>query len=330
MPPQAIPKAFEVVRSRPVDLSDLKSIVELINACFEADQLDRHITLEDLKSNLDHPRLDREHDLRLWEDGDRHLIAYAELWIDAELKSPLEANLAFQIHPHARHSDVPAQLLGWAEDRMRQIGRDRNVAVALRGSSRDSQTDRIQLLERSGFVADRWFHTMGRSLINTAIEQPPCPAGFTIRPVNALAEATAWVEMFNQSFIDHWNHHDLTVEEFCHEVEHDPNYKPQLDLVAIAPDGTFAGFCVANIHTADNLHRNCREGWIGLLGTRRGFRRQGLGRALLLSGLQRLQQHGMEFAKIGVDSQNPNQAFALYKSIGFQCLYTSPTFIKPL
>ena len=43
--------------------------------------------------------------------------------------------------------------------------------------------------------------------------------------------------MFNQTFIDHWNHHPLTVETRKHWLT-DPNYKPELDLVAIAPDGT--------------------------------------------------------------------------------------------
>ncbi|MGB3494015.1 MAG: GNAT family N-acetyltransferase [Elainellaceae cyanobacterium] len=310
--------------------SDLQAIADLINTCHKADQIERYTSIASLEADFKHPNLDLARDVRVWEDGDRQIVAFAGLWMAAETHDPLEGDLWFQLHPRVRHAGVPAQLLTWAEARMRQIGSDRGVAVNLRGSSRESQIDRIRFFEANGFKADRWFHTMGRSLVNSPLAQPQMPDGFTVRPVQALKEAEAWVEMFNQSFIDHWNHHDLTLEDYYHEVEQDPEYKPELDLVAIAPDGTLAGFCVAAIDTADNQQRHCREGWINLLGTRRGFRLMGLGRALLLQGLQCLQQHGMDYAKIGVDSQNPNQAFALYESAGFRHLYTCPTFIKPL
>lgn len=310
--------------------SDIQAIADLINTCHQADQIDRYTSVADLEADLKHPRLDPSRDLRLWEDGDRQVVAFAELWTEAEMCNPLEGGLWFQIHPRVRQTDLPAQLLAWAEARMRQIGGDRGVNVCLRGSGRESQTNRIQFFETNGFKADRWFHTMGQSLVDVSPAQPQIPDGFIIRPVRGTEEAAAWVEMFNQSFIDHWNHHDLTLEDYYHEVEHDPEYKPELDLVAIAPDGTLAGFCVAAIYTADNKQRNCREGWINLLGTRRGFRRMGLGRALLQQGLQCLQKQGITYAKIGVDSQNPNQAFTLYESAGFQHLYTCPTFVKLL
>ncbi|NEU75713.1 hypothetical protein PI95_024925 [Hassallia byssoidea VB512170] len=42
--------------------------------------------------------------------------------------------------------------------------------------------------------------------------------------------------MYNQTFIDEWNHSDLTVEYYKYLQSH-PAYRPDLDLVAIAPDG---------------------------------------------------------------------------------------------
>ncbi len=53
------------------------------------------------------------------------------------------------------------------------------------------------------------------------------------------------------------------------------------------------------------------EGWIELLGTRRGHRKIGLGRALVLAGLQRLKADGVETALLGVDGDNPTGATRL-------------------
>jgi ribosomal protein S18 acetylase RimI-like enzyme len=72
------------------------------------------------------------------------------------------------------------------------------------------------------------------------------------------------------------------------------------------------------------------EGWIGILGTRRGFRRIGLARAMLLRGLQQLKAAGMDTAKIGVDAENPLGARQLYESVGFQKLHTRLMYVKDL
>ncbi len=125
--------------------------------------------------------------------------------------------------------------------------------------------------------------------------------------------------MFNQTFIDHWNYHPLTVETHKHWFT-DPNYKPEFDLVAIAPDGTFAAFCFCYINPEENEHFARKEGWIADLGTRRGFRKIGLGRAMLLAGLHQLKAAGMDTAKLGVDADNPNGASRLVTHSWRLCL----------
>jgi ribosomal protein S18 acetylase RimI-like enzyme len=142
-------------------------------------------------------------------------------------------------------------------------------------------------------------------------------------------DAQAWVEIHNQSAIDHWIFHPSTVEEYIYSLN-DPNYQPELDLIAVAPDGTFAAFCSSYISLEESDRNGRKEGWIGGLGTRRGFRRQGLGRAMLLAGMQQLKAIGMEGAKLGVDAQNPSEAGKLYESVGFRKLYTDVVYLKNL
>jgi ribosomal protein S18 acetylase RimI-like enzyme len=131
------------------------------------------------------------------------------------------------------------------------------------------------------------------------------------------ADVEQWIDLFNLSFIDHWNFHPVTVEARRHMLQH-PNYLPERDLVALAPDGTFAAFCFCDINTADNERNARNDGWIATLGTRRGYRKIGLGRAMLLAGMHRLKADGVAIAKLGVDAENPTGALGLYESVGFE------------
>ncbi|WP_371357296.1 GNAT family N-acetyltransferase [Hydrocoleum sp. CS-953] len=65
-----------------------------------------------------------------------------------------------------------------------------------------------------------------------------------------------------------------------------------------------------------------------ILGTRRGFRKRGLGKAMLLSGMQRLRDVGMDKALLGVDAENPSGATRLYESVGFRKVHTNIFYVK--
>ena len=60
------------------------------------------------------------------------------------------------------------------------------------------------------------------------------------------------------------------------------------------------------------------EGWVYVLCVRRPYRKQGLGQALLLVGMDILQQEGIEWAMLGVDTENLTGALRLYESVGFR------------
>ena len=106
---------------------------------------------------------------------------------------------------------------------------------------------------------------------------------------------------------------------------------PKRDATAsIAPDGTFAAFCESRIHTEDNKRNGRKEGRIGVLGTRRGFRQLGLGRAMLLTAMERLKAKGMDTVLLAVDSENPSGALRLYESVGFEKVVTNISYVKNL
>jgi mycothiol synthase len=307
--------------------ADIQRIIDLLEACESVDQLEQWTSTVELRLSFDEPSMDKERDLRLWEDADK-LIGFGQLSIP-ESGEVVDGFLGFWVHPEARGGDIERQIIAWAEERLREVGQERGLKAKLRSSSRDDKTYFITMLERNGLRVDRYFLALSRSLAEP-IPEPCFPQGFTMRTVRGEQDAAAWVDLHNQSFIDHWNHHPLTLESYKHWWHHDPDYRPELDLVAVAADGTLASFCFCHIHSEDNVRTGRQEGWVAILGTRRGFRRLGLARAMLLSGLHRLKAVGMDTAKIGVDADNPLGARQLYESVGFQKLHTRFMFVKDL
>jgi ribosomal protein S18 acetylase RimI-like enzyme len=148
-----------------------------------------------------------------------------------------------------------------------------------------------------------------------------------VRSVEAPRDNQAWVDLYNESFIDHWDHHDLTLSSF-QNWQQDPNYQPEFDLVAVAPDGTFAALCQSSLQTT--LPHSSKTGWISWLGTRRGFRRMGLGRSMLIAAMQRLYAAGATSIKLGVDADSATGATRLYDAMGFHPVQSWLSYVKTL
>jgi mycothiol synthase len=305
--------------------SDLTAIADLINTCEEVDRLDEGTSISELQQKFNKPSLDKARDIRLWEDANGKLIGFAQLGI-VEPGEVIDGRLSFRVHPDARGGDVEAVAIAWGEVRMREVSVMRSSPVKLRSSVRAEDGDRISVLASCGFKADRYFFRMARSLWEP-IPEPQFPQGFALIEFPGEQDATAWVEMFNQSFIDDWNHHDLTVDRFKYNLAK-PDYRNDLNLIAVAGDGTFVAFCYCHISQKENDRTGRNEGWIAYLGTRRGFRKIGLGRAMLLAGLHRLKAAGVATAILGVDAENSSGALRLYESAGFHNIRNSMSYVK--
>ena len=93
-----------------------------------------------------------------------------------------------------------------------------------------------------------------------------------------------------------------------------PEYMPDLDLIAVAPDGLLAAFCVGWL---DQHPAVGQRGQIEPMGVLEGFRGLGLGRAILLEALHRLYLCGANEVYVETDKQR-NAAMELYRSAGFR------------
>jgi mycothiol synthase len=314
-------------RSRPAaGYDDLPAIAAFYDLCETVDHLDSAPSLKDLQRRLDCPPPGGQSYRQLWETATGQILGIANLWIE-DPTDRLEAWIGVRVDPNYRDCHLERELLTWGEQQVQAKATAAQRPARLLAGVHSDRPYYRNLYETQGYQAIRWFHEMQRSLTEP-IPPTQWPVGFTSRPTQAT-EAEAWVEMFNQSFVDHWNFTPMTLADRHYRLNY-PTYQPQLDWVAVAADGTLASFCGAHIPHEDNARKHRKEGWINLLGTRRGYRRQGLARAMLIQGLHQLQSAGLDTALLGVDGQNPNQAKGLYESVGFQVKESSITYEKCL
>jgi ribosomal protein S18 acetylase RimI-like enzyme len=100
-------------------------------------------------------------------------------------------------------------------------------------------------------------------------------------------------------------------------------YRPELDLVVEAPDGSFAAFCLAWIDQQN------RVGELEPVGTHPDHRRRGLAAAVCTAALGALRDAGAERAVVNArgDAEHPTPK-RLYESIGFREHARETTFTR--
>ncbi|MEA2573691.1 MAG: hypothetical protein QOH93_989 [Chloroflexia bacterium] len=312
---------------------DLQPICDLLNLIDRHEDMDEGFaTVADWRQTMEHPDTVVERDARIWEDETGHIVAFGRLWFSPPDDEPFnDGYFMMRVHPDVRNQGLEEEMFEWAEAQVRIVAQERGKPGKVRSGTGDGTPEFMayskDVLERHGYQPVRYWFKMARDL-NEPIPEPVLPEGYTLAHTQGAASAAKWVEAFNLSFVDHWGHHDETAESHGHWLTNHPDYVKERDLVAIAPDGTWAAFCFCMIYPDDNEARGRKEGWIDILGTRRGYRKMGLGTAMLLAGMRKLKEDGMDTAVLGVDAENPTGALRLYEGVGFKQVRSSTTYNK--
>lgn len=102
-----------------------------------------------------------------------------------------------------------------------------------------------------------------------------------------------------------------------------PGYRQELDLIAVAPDGTGASGCTCWYDDANHA------GEFEPVGTSNAYQRMGLGKAIVTEGLRRLHTMGATQAIVQTNITN-TAAIALYQSCGFALAATQHDWSKIL
>jgi ribosomal protein S18 acetylase RimI-like enzyme len=228
----------------------------------------------------------------------------------------------FFVHPEACGGEVEPQIIAWAVQSAAEIGKEQGERVQLHVRRCEGDAGPIRLLERHGFVPEDRCSVRFTRTLDVPIPEPRLPSGFTIRAVAGEAEVEAYVALHREAF----GTPNKTVAGRLAFMR-DPAYVPDLDLVAVAPDGTLAAFVVGGIEPDEDLPGMPRHGFTDPIGTRFAFRRLGLARALLLQAFRLLQARGVEVVEVGTDSRN-TATQTLLAAVGYHLAHRVLAYVR--
>ncbi len=293
---------------------DRQAMVDLLLVARPADRIADYPSIIDLHELLALRAV--QENTRLWFGADGRLIGFA--LVDHY------SNLCFESDRQAAPPELEHEMIDWGGEVLRRRMPGDGEPLTLDASCRDDDRGRIALLEQTGFLKqDMQTLHMARRL-DEPIPTPQIPVGFSIRHVAGEHEAGALVALHRAAF----GSESMTVEERL-AMMRTPDYDPEMDLLAVAPDGTMAAYCMCSINRRENQRSGRKDGCTDPVATHPDFQHRGLARALLLTGLRALRGRGMERAVLGTSSANVAMQRAA-QAAGFRIDSRTLWFAKPV
>ena len=243
-----------------------------------------------------------------WEPGHGHPVAYAQLTRGAGSWA-----LEFVVDPHHRDrlTEIGGELLQAAVDVVAKEGGGHvHLWVPKAGPEHD------QVAAAAGLKR-------GRELLQMRV-QLPIDAGavepLPVRPFQPGRDEEQWLAVNNRAFRHHpeqggW---DLAT---LRSREAQPWFDPA-GFLLYEEDGRLAGFCWTKVHRGEDPPL----GEIYVIATDPDFAGRGLGRRLVLAGLDWLSSQGITVGMLYVDEANA-PAVHLYKSMGFEVDHADRAYV---
>jgi len=246
-------------------------------------------------------------DLDWWRftDEDSNAVQQAQLWLDGDdvVAIAWPGGTQVDLLTHPEHRALENEMLQWAEQGHVQ-GSDANEPFAAWGLEHDHA--RTTVLQQRGYTrTDKHFVWRAQQL-DDGLPAATLPSGFTIRHVAGEDDLEQRVEVHRAAFAPS----RMTAAKH-RAVMAAPTYRSDLDLIAVAPDGRFAAYCIVWLDEAN------RVGVFEPVGCHPDFQRRGLAKAVMMEGLRRLHALGATTACVlnWYDKVAPAK---LYDQLGFR------------
>ncbi|MEO7836887.1 MAG: mycothiol synthase, partial [Acidimicrobiales bacterium] len=241
-----------------------------------------------------------------WEPGHGHPVGYAQL-----TRGDTSWALEFVVDPHHRHAagTITPDLIGAALDLVRDEGGGRiHLWVP-------KPTDEVDdLVKAVGFRRGRDLYQMRRPLPGAE------HSDLTTRPFEVGSDEERWLEVNNTAFARHPEQGGWEVDTL-RQRQKEPWFDPEGFLLHERA-GRLAGFCWTKVHTEHDHNGHDGHdsppplGEIYVLAVHPDFQGIGLGRRLLLAGLDHLAGRGLATAMLYVEAAH-RSAVGLYENLGF-------------
>jgi ribosomal protein S18 acetylase RimI-like enzyme len=228
------------------------------------------------------------------------------------------------VHPELTGRGVGNLLLDLLESRVVELRADwpDGERVALQAAHLVGDERAPALFRGRGYERVRSFFRMVVG-VEQAHPGPRWPDGVELRPLDAERHGRRLHAAHEAAFAEEWGHVELSYDEWRERTLDRPGLDPALVPVVWADDEIVA-------FSLNYAKRNGDWGWIGSLGVLAGWRRRGLGLALLRESFERFRQTGERMVALGVDTENPTGATRLYERAGMRVLWQADVWEKDL
>lgn len=314
--------------SRPATMADAGPVTDLLNASAVAQIGHEEFDREETHIEWQTPGFDLENSSQVVIAPDGQIVGYIEVWDIAEM--PIHPWLWGRVHPEYEGLGIGSYLMDWAETTaQRALARvPPEARVSVRCGCVSSYQPSNNLFTGRGMASVRHFYRMQIDLA-----QPPAPAQFpphiVVQTLVEQPDLRAIFHALEDSFSDHWGYvpesEEKVLQRWRHMMETDKDFDPALWFLAM--DGAeIAGIslCSPRLPEDENL------GWVGQLGVRRPWRRQGLGLALLQHTFVEMHRRGKQRVGLGVDASSLTGATRLYEKAGMVVARQFNTYDKEI
>jgi len=255
----------------------------------------RSLDAREVRAWLANPMFDPANDFRVME-RDGKVVGYVDVHSEVDRLS---------VDLITGDAGAARVLLGWAEERARAHALDRVVTSAWDGG--DVRED---VLRERGFEPFRASLEMQVPL-DDQTPAPVWPDGVAVRTIREPEEPEVHA-LLEEAFADT---HDFRPSPFEEWAAWWGGGRKRLDLwFAAEADGELVGLALCDYERSGSSGL----GWIESLAVRRGWRRRGLGKALLLHAFRALARLGRSAVGLSVQADNPTGAVRLYESVGMR------------
>jgi len=210
----------------------------------------------------------------------------------------------FEIHPD--FGFLKGEMLAHAETRIRTTANGRkSLGVWLHDGDEEFQ----QIAESAGYERDGAAEPMSTLDPARLLEAVPLPDGFRLQSLADDNDLRKIDRVLWRGF-DHGDDPPDDGIEGREFMQSAPNYRKDLNIVAVAPDGEFVSYCGM---WYEPTHRTA---YVEPVATDPDFRLMGLGKAAVVEGIRRCRSLGATVAYVG-------STLPIYRSIGFRQVYSS-------
>ena len=329
LPMLVVPPALAGYAWRALQAGDIPALHRMLVAADEVDGRLGVPPLDDLAQQLDDPWCNPATDSLLALAPDGQIAAVARVYADPQPDPAVErrAYLEGTVHPAHRGRGLGTFILNWMQSR----GRERLAKMPgdrpriLRCGCSETAPDRVAIYEGHGFGRVRYFCRMRRDL-REPIPEPQLAPGLVLQSYRPEFD-DGMRDAFNEAFRDHWDFQPATALDWQLYFAGQTTFRPDLNSVVTEGEEVIGtGICTVNAD--QNARQEHSEGWISALAVRRRWRRHGVASAMLCEAMRRFKAAGLDFATLGVDTENPSGALGIYTRLGFAATQRVVVFSK--